>query len=91
VSSQDLAPFPPRRCDRRSPDRARDAHTRARQVEGAFVQGVGRWTSEEMIWGDGAHPARGGGGGGGGGSVPRGARLGSDRAACDGYTTKTNQ
>ena len=55
------------------------------------MQGVGRWTSEEMIWGDGAHPARGGGGGGGGGSVPRGARLGSDRAACDGYTTKTNQ
>jgi xanthine dehydrogenase/oxidase len=25
------------------------------QVEGAFVQGVGRWTSESVVWVDGAH------------------------------------
>ena len=26
------------------------------QVEGAFVQGAGRWTMESMVWGDGVHP-----------------------------------
>ncbi len=40
------------------------------QVEGAFVQGAGRWTMESMVWGGGHHGTTGGGVGVGVGVLP---------------------